>query len=188
MIVELKHIKELMAAMGRTDMKELSIEEENFKLKLIRSDGENVKIIESSRDYVGEQLAREASFLTRADLAFSKVGNASIMPPTAPKATPPPSPQETESHIKDQNSKEEEISKTLQVKSPMVGTFYSSSSPDEPTFVKVGESIDANTVVCIVEAMKVMNEIKAGVSGTVQEILVENGHPVEFGTPLFKIV
>ena len=69
----------------------------------------------------------------------------------------------------------------------MVGTFYSSPSPDDPHFVKVGDKIEKHTVVCIIEAMKVMNEVKAGVGGTVAEILIESGHPVEFGTKLFRI-
>ena len=73
------------------------------------------------------------------------------------------------------------------VTSPMVGTFYAAPSPDHPTFVKVGDTVQAHTVVCIVEAMKVMNEVKAGVSGVVAEVLVESGHPVEFGTKLIRI-
>jgi len=74
------------------------------------------------------------------------------------------------------------------IDSPMVGTFYSSPAPDQPTFVKVGDKVSNDTVVCIIEAMKVMNEVKAGASGTVTEVLIENGQPVEFGTPLFRIV
>jgi acetyl-CoA carboxylase biotin carboxyl carrier protein len=73
------------------------------------------------------------------------------------------------------------------IKAPMVGTFYRAPSPDSPPFVEVGKVVQTSTVVCILEAMKVMNEIKAGISGTVVEILVENGQPVEFGQPLFKI-
>ena len=73
------------------------------------------------------------------------------------------------------------------VSSPMVGTFYASPGPDQPVFVKVGDRVDENTVVCIVEAMKVMNEVKAGVSGTVAEILADNAQPVEFGTRLLRI-
>ncbi len=74
------------------------------------------------------------------------------------------------------------------VKSPMVGTFYSASAPDQPPFVKVGDRVTNDTVVCIIEAMKVMNEVKAGVSGTVAEVLSDNAHPVEFGTRLFRII
>ena len=74
------------------------------------------------------------------------------------------------------------------VNSPMVGTFYAAASPDDPAFIKVGDRVEENTVVCIIEAMKVMNEVKAGVSGVVAEILVQNAHPVEFGTKMFRIV
>ena len=71
---------------------------------------------------------------------------------------------------------------------PLVGTYYNAPSPDDPTFVKVGDRVEENTVLCIIEAMKVMNEVKAGVSGIVEEILVDNAHPVEFGTKMFRIV
>jgi acetyl-CoA carboxylase biotin carboxyl carrier protein len=74
------------------------------------------------------------------------------------------------------------------VTSPMVGTFYASSGPDQPFFVKAGDRVDEETVVCIIEAMKVMNEVKAGASGIVAEILVDNGQPIEFGTKLFRVV
>ena len=74
-----------------------------------------------------------------------------------------------------------------QIKSPMVGTFYRSPSPDAPAFVEVGQEIQIGQVVCIIEAMKLMNEIKSEVTGRVIEILAENGDPVEFGQPLFAL-
>ncbi len=80
-----------------------------------------------------------------------------------------------------------EDTRTVVIKSPMVGTFYEASSPDSPPFIKVGDRIGAEKTVCIVEAMKVFNEIPAGVSGQVVAILVENGAPVEFGQPLIKV-
>jgi len=73
------------------------------------------------------------------------------------------------------------------IESPMVGTFYSSPNPDSPAFVKVGDPISADSVVCLVEAMKVFNEIKAETSGTVHKCLVESGQAVEFGQKLFLI-
>ena len=73
------------------------------------------------------------------------------------------------------------------VDSPLVGTFYRSPSPEAESFVSEGDRVDEDTVLCIVEAMKVMNEVTAGVRGIVREALVENGDPVEFGEPLFKI-
>jgi acetyl-CoA carboxylase biotin carboxyl carrier protein len=75
----------------------------------------------------------------------------------------------------------------IEVKSPMVGTFYGSPSPESPAFISVGQEITPDTVVCIIEAMKVMNEVKAEVSGTVTEICAENGKPVQFGQALFRL-
>jgi len=73
------------------------------------------------------------------------------------------------------------------INSPMVGTFYGSPAPDAPAYISVGTAVTPESVVCIIEAMKVMNEIKAEMSGTITEILVESGKPVEFGKPLFRI-
>lgn len=73
------------------------------------------------------------------------------------------------------------------IKSPMVGTFYKASSPESPPFVKVGDAVNSETTVCIIEAMKVMNEIPAEVSGVIKQLLVENGESVEYGQPLFKL-
>lgn len=73
------------------------------------------------------------------------------------------------------------------VESPMVGTFYTASSPSAPPFVAVGQSVKAGETICIIEAMKILNQIEADVSGTVKAILVENGSPVEFGEPLMII-
>lgn len=74
-----------------------------------------------------------------------------------------------------------------EIKSPMIGTFYRAPSPDSAPYVEVGTEVDVDTVVCIIEAMKVMNEIKAEAKGVVTQALVENAKPVEFGQPLFKI-
>ncbi|MGL4854769.1 MAG: acetyl-CoA carboxylase biotin carboxyl carrier protein [Lentisphaeria bacterium] len=73
------------------------------------------------------------------------------------------------------------------IESPIVGTFYISPGPDQPSFVKVGDVVSEDTVVCIVEAMKVMNEIKAGKSGKILKIIAKEGTPVEYGEPLFEI-
>jgi acetyl-CoA carboxylase biotin carboxyl carrier protein len=73
------------------------------------------------------------------------------------------------------------------IESPMVGTFYTAPNPDAPPFIKVGDHVGADSVVCIVEAMKIFNEIKAGCAGTVQKVLVSNGESVEFGQPLFLV-
>jgi acetyl-CoA carboxylase biotin carboxyl carrier protein len=74
-----------------------------------------------------------------------------------------------------------------EIKSPMIGTFYRAPSPESGSYVEVGTEVNADTVVCIIEAMKVMNEIKAEAKGVITQVLVENAKPVEFGQPLFKI-
>jgi len=75
----------------------------------------------------------------------------------------------------------------IYVTSPMVGTFYTAPSPDDPPFVNEGDAVQKGDVICIIEAMKVMNEVKAEESGTITKVMIENGHPVEFGTKLFEI-
>src|ERR1051326_7959984 len=75
----------------------------------------------------------------------------------------------------------------LEIKSPMIGTFYRAPSPESAPYVEVGAEVHAETVVCIIEAMKVMNEIKAEAKGVITQVLVENAKPVEFGQPLFKL-
>jgi acetyl-CoA carboxylase biotin carboxyl carrier protein len=75
----------------------------------------------------------------------------------------------------------------VEIKSPMIGTFYRAPSPEAGSYVEVGSEVNPDSVVCIIEAMKVMNEIKAEVKGVITQILVENAKPVEFGQPLFKV-
>ncbi len=77
--------------------------------------------------------------------------------------------------------------KLKEVTSPMVGTFYSAVSPEAPAFAKVGQEITADSVVCIIEAMKVMNEIKAEISGEIVEVVAENGKPVQYGQVLYRV-
>ncbi|MBI4723411.1 MAG: acetyl-CoA carboxylase biotin carboxyl carrier protein [Candidatus Stahlbacteria bacterium] len=88
-----------------------------------------------------------------------------------------------EEKIVEKNIKE----KTSYIKAPMVGTFYHSSSPTTPPYVEIGSKVTTGKIVCIIEAMKVMNEIESDMSGTIVEILVKNKEPVEYGQPLFRI-
>ena len=103
-------------------------------------------------------------------------------PAMAPAAAPA-----TASAASDATASTVEEEKKETIDSPIVGTFYRAPSPDSPAFVEVGTVVTPDTVVCIVEAMKVMNEIKAEKSGVIKEICVENATPVEFGQPLFVI-
>lgn len=100
----------------------------------------------------------------------------------------------TQSQIPSQNipstkevAKEQISLKTVEIKSPMVGTFYRAPSPEAAPFVETGAEIEVGQVICIIEAMKLMNEIKSEIKGRVIEVLVENAEPVEFGQPLFLI-
>lgn len=169
--MELKHIKELMAAMGRTGTKRLTIKKENFELTLEHEDHPGARLSEPSLEFSEEAFKQTAAW-SRAEQALSR---GSEMP-----AARPSSPIQTEIP--------KEVANSSYVTSPMVGTFYTSPSPEDPPFVKVGDKVDKNTVVCIIEAMKVMNEIKANQTGTVAEVLIETSQPVEFGSKLFRIV
>ena len=154
--MDLKQIKELMAAMEKAGLKKIRIKEEKgFEIELERP-------FESS---------------------FAPASRHEPHPHFSP-----PSPSVPPSRHGHGEEKGESVKKENYVSSPMVGTFYSSPSPDDPAYVKVGDQVDENTVVCIIEAMKVMNEVKAGKKGKIAEILVGNADPVEFGTNLFRIV
>ena len=101
-------------------------------------------------------------------------GAVPVLPPVAAPTSPavaPPAPATNETEIK----------------SPMIGTFYRAPSPEAANYVEIGAEVSPETVVCIIEAMKVMNEIKAEVKGVITQVLVENAKPVEFGQPLFKV-
>jgi len=121
-------------------------------------------------------------------LKLQRGGSASQTPTTAPAAaggpdrgsaaaTEPPRPA----------AKTIETVPMKEIVSPMVGTFYLAASPDAPPFVEVGKPVTEDSVVCIIEAMKVMNEIKAETSGVIAEVLAENGKPVQFGQALFRV-
>ena len=110
-----------------------------------------------------------------------------ITVPAQPVATPPPASGATTPSGTAASPAPADAGNFKEITSPMVGTFYRTPSPDSAAFVEPGSQITPDTVVCIIEAMKVMNEIKAEISGTIAEILVENGKPVQFGQPLFRV-
>ncbi|UCE58181.1 MAG: acetyl-CoA carboxylase biotin carboxyl carrier protein [Phycisphaerales bacterium] len=102
-----------------------------------------------------------------------------VQSPAVQPVAEPPQPQEQEEPADE--------SELVEVKSPMVGTFYAASDPESPPFVKIGQQVQVGMVVCILEAMKVFNEIKSEVAGTIERVLVKNAAPVEFGQPLFLV-
>ena len=100
---------------------------------------------------------------------------------------PPPLPAVLPVSTRRQRLPPPAVTGEIEIKSPMIGTFYRSPSPEAGSYVEVGTEVNPETVVCIIEAMKVMNEIKAEVKGVITQVLVENAKPVEFGQPLFKV-
>lgn len=146
--------------MKRSELSEFEFEEEGFKIKIKRGAG-GVPILTSVPQAIHPLAA--APVETRPAPAAQAAANA---PASAAGG---------------------EEAGYAYVKSPMVGTFYRSPSPENPPFVEAGAKVDEKSVVCIIEAMKIMNEIQAEAKGTVVEVLVENGQPVEYGQRLFKI-
>lgn len=157
-MVDLKTLKQLIKMMVDNDLTELDIKTEDGPIKLKRN----------SQSPGGVQMVPVAQ---------------SAAPAPAPAAAPPPA--QPAAAASEPAAADDESGPTID--SPMVGTFYTSSSPDAAAFVSVGDHVDADKVVCIVEAMKVFNEIKAETAGTIVKILVDNGQAVEFGQPLFVI-
>jgi len=120
---------------------------------------------------------------TPGEYAPAAPAGAPSLPPTAPPIAPPLVVESTPRA----RAEEEAEANLIVIRSPMVGTFYRSPAPDAASFVDMGDDVKENTVLCIVEAMKLMNEIKAETRGTVVKILVENGQPVEYNQPMFHI-
>ena len=132
------------------------------------------------RAELSEFQLEEGDFKLRLQRQYSAPGPAPAAPAAAPQtATPHPS-----EAVSPENKP---VDEGKLVSSPMVGTFYAAPSPESPPFVKPGDVVTEDTVVCILEAMKVMNEIKAEQKGTIAEVLVENGDSVEYGQPLFRL-
>jgi acetyl-CoA carboxylase biotin carboxyl carrier protein len=160
--LDLKQIKQIIDLMKRSELTEFAVEEEGFKLK-IRRGTNGLPIVSSSRS---------------SNPPFSP-GDTNSAPPMPVPAALQPNPLGTQAAPEDTD--------IVYVKSPMVGTFYRSPSPESKPFVDIGSKIEDNSLVCIIEAMKIMNEIQAEIKGTVVEILAENGQPVEYGQRLFKL-
>ena len=160
--MDLKEIKQIIDLMKRSDLTEFAVEEEGFKLKIRRGSNE-LPVVTSSH-------SSGAPFNTSAQPAPAAPAPASAIAQSAAPAAPA--------------GDEAGVS---YIKSPMVGTFYRSGSPESKPYAETGTKVVENSVVCIIEAMKIMNEIQAETKGTITECLVENGQPVEYGQKLFKI-
>jgi len=153
--------------MKRSDLTEFEIEEQGFKLKICRGP-DGLPAVSG-----GQMMMHTPPHML--------LGVPQPAPAPAPAAT-----QATALDIAASTAAPDEPGVSY-IKSPMVGTFYRSASPESPPFVEIGAKIEEKTVICIIEAMKIMNEIQAETKGNVLEVLVENGQPVEYGQRLYKI-
>ncbi len=155
--MDLKDIKAIIDLVKKNSVSEFELETPEFKIKIKR--GSNG---------TGQALGDEQGAPAVVTYAAPVVPISPVAPVASAPAPPVPSNE-------------------LDIKSPMIGTFYRAPSPESAPYVELGTEVQPDTVVCIIEAMKVMNEIKAEAKGVITQILVENAKPVEFGQPLFKI-
>ncbi|MBU2019922.1 MAG: acetyl-CoA carboxylase biotin carboxyl carrier protein [Bacteroidetes bacterium] len=156
--MNIQEIQDLIKFVSKTQVSEVEIEQKDFKI-IIKS--ESKKSGDQQPIYV--QTAAPAALPQAAPVA------------AAPAATTPAAPVATED------------SKLITIKSPMIGTFYRSAGPDKDAFVNVGDSVSAGSTVCIIEAMKLFNEIESEITGRIVKVLVDDASPVEYDQPLFLV-
>ncbi|RXF69525.1 acetyl-CoA carboxylase biotin carboxyl carrier protein [Arcticibacter tournemirensis] len=156
--MDIKQVQELIRFVSKSGVNEVSIEEKDFKITIKTN---------QAPTYVNATIPAPVA-------AAPQAQPASVVPsaPAEPKVT---------------IAEAEDSSKYVTVKSPMIGTFYRTAGPDKPPFVNVGDEVKAGQVVCIIEAMKLFNEIESEVSGRIVKVLVENSSPVEYDQPLFLV-
>ena len=156
-ITEIRRLVKLVESSG---IHELEIEEEGLRVRIARNSPPQI-------------------------LAASPIVGPAVAEPNA--ATPAPAPVPPLAEAESSPAAESLVERTVDIKSPMVGTFYRAPSPEAPPYVKVGDNVKSGQELCIIEAMKLMNEIESEVSGEIVEIAVDNAQPVEFDQVLFRI-
>ncbi len=167
MELDLGQLQNLLTTLNQTDISEFTLKVEDLELVVRRHHPGGVVVAQAVPQGITETIVP-------VDIPLA---------PLPTPATPPPSTKPSGAAMppgKKDNS--------VEILSPMVGTFYRAPAPGEPSFVSVGDTIRDGQTVCIIEAMKLMNELEAEVSGQVVEILVENGQPVEFNQPLMRVI
>jgi acetyl-CoA carboxylase biotin carboxyl carrier protein len=159
--MDFKQIQELIKLVNKSNLSELTIEEKDFKVTI------------RQKDEIIQQTVISGQFQSAPALAPAAAPAPAI---AAPSATTPAA-----------STPADDNSKYIMIKSPMIGTFYRKPSPDKPLFVEVGSEVTPGKVVCIIEAMKLFNEIESEVKGKIVKILVEDQSPVEYDQPLFLV-
>lgn len=157
--MEFKQIQELIKAINKSNISELSVEEGDFKITIKQAQ------TVSETQFVAVQAPMQA--MPQAAPAPAAI------PAAQPAAQPAAAPAANDNLVT--------------IKSPMIGTFYRSSAPDKPSFVNVGDDVNTGSVLCIIEAMKLFNEIESEVKGKIVKVLVDDASPVEYDQPLFLV-
>jgi acetyl-CoA carboxylase biotin carboxyl carrier protein len=155
-------IKELVELLAEKDIAEFEMERDDVKLRIKRSHEAPATTVVT------------AGYPAAAPVALPQTAPVAVAPADAPAAAAPAAAPAAEEGL-------------VVIKSPIVGTFYEASSPGAPAYVKEGDTVSVGQVLCIVEAMKLMNEIESDTAGTIVKVLVSNGQPVEYGQSLFKV-
>ena len=163
--MDVKDLKTLLDAIAKTETNELMLETGDYKLSVKRGQVD----------------------LQAVQVQPIQVAPAQVQPVAQPQPPAPAEPQARQTPASPSETSAEQASNLAEITAPIVGTFYESPSPDAPPFVKIGDKVETGKVLCIIEAMKLMNEIEAEQSGVVREILVKNEEPVEYGQVLFRI-
>ncbi|MCM8569713.1 acetyl-CoA carboxylase biotin carboxyl carrier protein [Gramella jeungdoensis] len=165
--MDLKEIQNLIKFVAKSGASEVKLETGDVKITIkTGSDEKETTIVQQVP--VGQQMPQQ-------------------MPAQPQAPAPAPQPQEKESTPKESKDTSADDSKYITVKSPIIGTFYRKPSPDKPAFVETGDSVKEGDVLCVIEAMKLFNEIESEVSGKIVKVLVEDSSPVEFDQPLFLV-
>lgn len=157
--MDIKQIQELIKIINKSNIGELSIEQENFKITI-------------------KQKKEASQHFNSPAVSYAPPQVQNVLPASQPAATPGSASEKTA------DAKEDNY---ITIKSPMIGTFYRQAGPNKPLFASVGDEVEPGKVVCIIEAMKLFNEIESEVSGKIVKILVEDASPVEFDQPLFLV-
>lgn len=171
MQLDLDQLRELLASLNQTDISELNLKGENFEL-----------VVRRGSEHPASQSVSPIPPSSVAAVPLPAIAPPQAASPIAAVQPAPPSPTLLEPTAPPQRGTD-----WLEIKSPMVGTFYRAPAPGEADFVAIGDKIKPGQTVCILEAMKLMNELEAEIAGEVIEILVENGQPVEFDQPLIRV-
>lgn len=164
--MDFKQIQELIKMINKSNIGEVTIEEKGFKLTIKQKEEPVQHVIAS---------APQATSFYPSPIAAQ------------PASAPVSSPQQTLGSDKSKNAADTATENLLTIKSPMIGTFYRSSSPGKPAFVEVGDEVAEGKVVCIIEAMKLFNEIESEIKGRIVKVLADDASPVEYDQPLFLV-